>query len=129
MSRRRTTATPKQFSAYIITHSDVPEIEVGEVLIDKGAQLDRVWNWINFDTGVETSATGRRLTRLCPECRVDHSIVGALGHDGECGSDEVRDEGRQVIADAKKRLAAGWGPSPALPSRSRPGGDRIGGAS
>lgn len=98
--------TPKQFSAYVITWSDQPSIEVGKVLIDKGAQLERDWHWINFETDAETSAVGRRLTRLCPECKVDHSMVGILGHDGECGTEDVRSEGQQVIADARKRVDA-----------------------
>lgn len=96
--------TPKQFSVYVVTWSDVAEIDAGKILIDKGAQLERVWNWINFETGVETAAVGRRLARLCPECRVDHSRVGILGHDGECGSDDVKEEAQQVLADAKRRI-------------------------
>lgn len=97
---------PKAFSAYVITWSDATGIEVGKVLIDKGVRLECIWNWINWETGVETSAVGRRLTRLCPECKVSHSMVGILGHDGECGGDDVRIEGQQVIADAKKRIEA-----------------------
>lgn len=97
-------STPKQFSAYVVTWSDVEGIEVGKVLIDKGAQLERVWNWMNFDSGAETSAVGQRLARLCPECKVDHSRVGILGHDGECGSEDAKTEAQQVLADAKKRV-------------------------
>lgn len=103
MSRR---GTPKQFSAYVVTWSDAEGIEVGKVLIDKGALLERDWHWINFETDAETSAIGRRLARLCPECKADHRMVGILGHDGECGTDDVRSEGQQVIADAKKRVDA-----------------------
>lgn len=100
MSKR---TTPKQFSAYVVTWSDEPAMRPGAVLIDKGALLQRDWNVMNFETGKETGATGLRLARVCPDCRVEHSMVGILGHDGECGAAEVKEEARQVLADAKKR--------------------------
>lgn len=101
-----TTKAPKMFSAYVVTWSDEPKMPVGSVLIDKGNRHDAEWNIHDFKTDKSTGAVGRRLTRLCPECRVDHKRVGVLGHDGECGSDEVKEEARQVIADAKKRIEA-----------------------
>lgn len=97
---------PKQFSAYLVIASDEPAMPVGATLIDKGALVQRDWNTMNFETGEETFAVGQRLARLCPECRVAHSMVGILGHDGDCGSEDVRSEGRQVLADSKKRVAA-----------------------
>ena len=96
--------TPKQFSAYVVTWSTVPEMPVGGVLVDKGALLQRDWNLINFETGVETGATGRRIARVCPDCRVKFSMVGMLGHDGDCGSDEVRSEAQAELKHAKKRI-------------------------
>ena len=103
MGRR---AQPKQFSAYLVTWSDEPSMAVGAVLIDKGSLLERDWTVINWETDVTTAAVGRRLSRLCPECRIAHMMVGVLGHDGECGSDDVRSEAQQVLADAKKRVDA-----------------------
>lgn len=100
------TKQQKQCSAYLVTWSDEPSMAVGAVLIDSGNRLDRDWNVMNFKTGVETSAFGRRLSRLCPDCRHQHKKVGILGHDGDCGSDDVKQEGQQVLADAKKRVAA-----------------------
>lgn len=108
MSRKR--ATPKQFSAYVVTASDIETIPVDSILIDKGALVVRDWNVIDFETGVETAAVGERLARLCPECRVTHGKVGILGHDGECGSDAVKEEARQELAHAKKLATA---PTPA----------------
>lgn len=103
---RRRKPTPKAFSAYLVTWSDESSMPVGSVLIDKGTQIDRDWNVMNFETGVETGARGRRLARLCPDCRVNHSKIGILGHDGECGSDEVKDEARQELKHAEKRIEA-----------------------
>jgi hypothetical protein len=97
--------TPKQFSAYLVTWSDEPSIKAGAILIDKGARLECDWNVIDFNTGKTTSAAGVRLSRLCPECRVEHKRVGILGHDGDCGSEAAREEAQQVLADAKKRAA------------------------
>lgn len=94
--------TPKQFSAYLVVWSDEPSMPTGGVLIDKGALLERDWNVINFETGKTTSAVGRRLARLCPDCRTQHRVVGVLGHDGDCGSEQVRREAQQEIAHAKK---------------------------
>ena len=102
MSRR----TPKTFSAYLVTWSDEPSMAVGSILIDKGTLLERDWNVVGFDDGKFTSAAGRRLSRLCTKCRLEHKKVGILGHDGECGSDDVKEEARQVLADAKKRIEA-----------------------
>lgn len=97
---------PAEFSAYLVTWSDEPSMPVGNVLIDKGKRLEAEWNVHDFKTGEFTGATGVRLVRLCPDCRNEHSIVGSLGHDGNCGSDEVREEARQEIAHAKKRAAS-----------------------
>ena len=99
-------SAPKTHSAYLVTASDEPTIKVGAILLDKGNRLHAEWNVVNFETGVETGAVGRRLSRICADCRVDHRAVGILGHDGECGSQEVKDEARQVLADAKKRIEA-----------------------
>lgn len=98
--------TPKAFSAYLVTSSWVDAMPVGAVLIDKGRLLDRDWTTMNFKTGEASSAVGKRLARVCPDCYVAHRRVGILGHDGDCGTDEVRDEAQQVLADAKKRVAA-----------------------
>lgn len=98
-------STPKQFSAYVVTASDEPSMPVDSVLVDKGVDLVREWNVMNFETGVETGAVGQRLTRVCPDCRVQHGKIGVLGHDGECGSDDVKEEARQVIAHAMKRVS------------------------
>ncbi len=103
MSKKK---TPAAFSAYVITWSDEPAMPVSETVIDKGSRLERDWTVMNFETGKETGAVGRRLARLCPECRVIHGRAGILGHDGDCGSDEARDEAMQVLADAKKRILA-----------------------
>lgn len=103
MTRRK--STPKQFSAYLVTSSDEPSMAVGSVLIDKGALVVRDWHLMDFETGKETGAVGERLARLCAECRVEHKRVGILGHDGECGSDLVKEEARQVLADAKKHVS------------------------
>lgn len=100
MTRKK---TPKQFSAYIVTSSTVDSMPVGVVLIDKGSELVREWNVMNFETGVETGAVGQRLARVCPDCRTKHSKVGILGHHGECGSDAVRTEAQQELAHAKKQ--------------------------
>lgn len=102
----RKTPTPKEFSAYLVTSSTVEQMPVGATLIDRGALLVRDWTMMNFTTGEETGAVGKRLARVCPDCRTKHNRVGILGHDGECGTDEVRDEAQQVLADAKKRVAA-----------------------
>lgn len=99
-------SAPKQFSAYLVTWSEVDSMPVGGVIIDKGNRLDADWNFIEFATGIETGAVGRRLSRLCVECRIDHKRVGILGHDGPCGSDEVVTEAQQVLKDAKKRIEA-----------------------
>lgn len=103
MSKRK---QPREFSAYLVTASDIEQMPVGAVLIDKGTLLVRDWHLMNFETGEQSSAVGQRLSRLCPECRTQHSKVGILGHDGECGTEPVREEAQQVLADAKKRAAA-----------------------
>lgn len=105
MSARR--SKPKQFSAYLIAWSDQPAMPVGAVVVDKGARLERDWEFINFETDVLTCAGGRRIARLCPDCRHDHEMVGMLGHDGDCGSEEVRTEAQQELAHAKKQLGGG----------------------
>ena len=96
--------TPAEFSAYLITHSDEPSMPVDAVLIDKGKLLERDWNVMNFASGETTSACGVRLLRLCPDCRTQHKAVGSLGHEGECGSEAVREEACQEIAHAKKQV-------------------------
>lgn len=99
-------STPKQFSAYVVISSDEPSMPVGATLIDKGTLIYRDWNVMDFETGEETGATGQRLARLCPECRVTHKTIGVLGHDGECGSNDVKAEAQGELKHAKKRLEA-----------------------
>lgn len=99
-------STPKQFSAYLITASDIEQMPVGATIIDKGSVLLNEWNMINLKTGKDSHAVGHRLSRLCVDCRVTHKRVGILGHDGECGSEPVVEEAKQVLTDAKKRVAA-----------------------
>lgn len=92
------------FSAYLVTWSDEAAMPVGVTLIDKGSRLEADWNLMDFKTGKQTSAVGRRLARLCPECRINFKQIGILGHDGDCGLDAVKDEAGQVIRDAAKRI-------------------------
>jgi len=95
---------PRQFSAYLVISSDEPSMPVGATLIDKGSRIYADWNVMDFTTGKETGAVGRRMSRLCRECRLDHKRVGILGHEGECGSEDVVAEARQELADAQKRI-------------------------
>lgn len=97
---------PAQFSAYLVVASDVAEMPVGATLIDKGNRLIAEWNLMNFDTGEQTSAIGERLSRLCVTCRIEFKRVGILGHDGDCGTDPVNDEAKQVLRDAAKHIEA-----------------------
>lgn len=99
----RTRSTPKQFSAYLVTWSDQSSMPVGEILIDKGSQLQRDWNVVDFKTGIESGAVGRRLARLCPDCRVKHGMVGILGHDGDCGTADVKSEAQGELKHARKQ--------------------------
>lgn len=96
----------KQFSAYTVVTSDEPSMPVGATLIDKGSVIYRHWNVTDFATGKNTGAVGQRLSRLCVECRLDHKTIGILGHDGECGSEDVKTEAGQVLKDAAKRTEA-----------------------
>lgn len=100
MSRK----TPARFSAYLVTWSDEPSIPVGKILVDKGNRLEADWNVIDFKTEKTTRAVGRRIACLCPDCRVRHGMVGILGHDGDCGSDEVRAEAQGEIKHAARRF-------------------------
>ena len=102
----RRSGTPKQHSAYLIVSSDEPAMAVGSIVLDKGAMLVRDWTLMDFTTEQETGAVGQRLARVCADCRVKHNIVGILGHDGECGSADVKAEGLAELRDAKKRLMA-----------------------
>ena len=95
-------AKPAEFSAYLVTDSDNQSMPVGAVLIDKGKRLRMDWNTINFKTGDETFTTGVRIARLCAVCRLQHKVVGMLGHDGECGSEEVRTQVQEAFVAARK---------------------------
>lgn len=79
--------TPANFSLYRITSSNAVGIDVGQLLIDKGKLLTRVWDFIDMKTGESTGAVGKRVGRLCVECRVKHRKAAPLGHEGEHGPD------------------------------------------
>lgn len=96
----------KTSSAYLVTWSDQPAMPVGKILIDKGILLERTWTVMNFETGVETSAVGVRLARLCHTCRTKHSRIGLADHAGDCGSDEVKDQASAHLASEKRQREA-----------------------
>lgn len=79
------TEIPAYVYAYEITHSEMPTVPVGTVVIAKTNRLVKSWDCWNPSTTGFVSYAGKRDKRACPECYVIHNKVRDYGHAGEHG--------------------------------------------
>ena len=67
---------------YQITHSDHPDIKIGNLLYDHGRELVRQWNFFDRVTREVLTITGKRSRRICSICAAEHGAFAPHGHAG-----------------------------------------------